>query len=162
MPRIEFDIHGHERLVVGLTAHSAKLRQRIKDAVRDSTDAAEKVMVAEVPRDSGWLANSIQTSGITYNPGGLGGGGIYEAELSVGEGVDYLKFVVEGTGRFGPGGGNITSPSGGVMKFRGSRDGEYPLYRSEVSGQPPQDEWILNAQRIANEVMMRHVAEIAF
>ena len=134
------------------------LREEIVEAIRDAVNTAEAILISEVPRDSGVLANSIRVGGIVYSPGGAGGGGFWEAEVSIGEGVPYLKHVIEGTGIYGSTGHMIYPANGNVMRIQ--KEGENTRYVRYTRGQESNDLWLLKAQEAVNEVIRQAVSRI--
>src|SRR4051794_21160643 len=128
MPNIEFDVRGLDSLLIELQAKNAHLAQEIKEVLQDAGDAAESVMRAEVPRDSGALANSIRLGPVVYMPGGFGGGGNYQMDLTVGEGIPYLAAVVEGSGIFGPSRERIYPSKGNGLAFEGGGGRGFPRW----------------------------------
>ena len=172
---IETRVHGMDALVVGLRGVNEDVRQEIRDAVNDSLDAAEAVMQAGVPvGETGMLKATIEKESAVFRPGGLGGGGFHEGELRVGAGIDYMQFVVEGTGVHGPLGTPIQAGAGNVRpkpdssKYYQRSGAKWMVwtrfgrkwFRRKVKGQPPQDEWIIAAQETANAILAERIARI--
>lgn len=170
----EIEVRGADVTVARIRAQQAQIRDEIVNALREAVNAAEAEMRARVPKDSGKLASTIRKGGIIYSPGGLGGGGFYEVELIVGEGIPYLNVLVEGSGIHGQTGSRIFASSGNirekirpewlpttgatVMKFW-PKDSPKPIYRWWVRGQRAQDEWITAAQEAAQLVIERDIAQ---
>ncbi len=145
-------------MILRVRAEGEKVRNDIIDAIGDALRAADIEMRLRVPVDSGELFNSIQASPVVFRPGGLGGGGFYEAELSAGEGVEHTAWVTEGTGVHGPGGQRIYPKRGNVLSFQ--KRGERRKVVPSVAGQEPQDEWITAAQVIANSILEQRISRI--
>jgi len=139
-----------EVLQLRLKGQGDAVKEEIKQTLVRAALRAEKILEAEVPHgETHALANSIRMSPLKYSPGGAGGGGFWEIEVSVGEGVPYVQNVVEGTGIFGPRAFPIypKNPKG-VMAF--SKNGEF-VFTKWVRGQEPDDLWIVHAQDAAQE-----------
>jgi len=157
MTRIEFDTSEFDvmRVEGNIVAHGMETREELKAAMHAAVEAAEKVMIAEAPRFNDELISNIEISfgAIEYAPGGFGGGGAYvwEAVLSIDEHkVPHVRWVFEGTGRFGPHGSDIKPANGNVMDFVDDR-GRWTV--RSTKGQRPQQQWVENAQRAAEAVI---------
>lgn len=151
-----------------------RLKKDIVEAISEAANEAETLLKEGAPvGETGRLKQSVHNGGVSFHPGGLGGGGFYEVDVSVGEGVPYLRHVVEGTG-IHAGRGNITPNTASMMHWEGAKIWGNPLiakkgisaknakshWAKETSGQKGQDEWIIAANAKANEVMERKVREI--
>ena len=156
--QIEYHVEGADTLALRVRAEGEHVKNEIIDAIGDALRAADIEMRMRVPVDDGELFNSIRISPVVFRPGGLGGGGFYEAELSAGEGVEHLAFVTEGTGEHGPTGQRITPKRGNVLRFQ--KKGEPMKFRPSVSGQEAQDEWITAAQAVANSILEQRISRI--
>lgn len=173
---IDFSVNSTELATVDIQikAIQTRLREQIKDAVGDAADAAEKIMLREVPRgETDRLAQSIHVDAdrVFYSAGGIGGGGYWQSQVSAGRGVPYTKYVVEGTG-IHAGRGNIEPTTASMMKWTDSgriwgdpkraergKDGNRH-WAFQTQGQEAQTEWIELAQRAATSVVKLKIAEI--
>jgi hypothetical protein len=157
---VQTSIHGDgfDTMLVRLRATRGEVRDELIDTLREAANTAEAVLVAEVPRESGALANSIRVGGIVYSPGAAGGGGYWEVEISVGEGIPYLQQVIEGSGIYGPAAHPIYPAKGNVMVIQ--KQGEEPRYVKWSRGQEPDDLWLIKAQMAVNEVIERAMRRI--
>lgn len=148
-----------------------RLKKDIVEAISEAANEAETLLTEGAPQgETGRLKRSVKNNGVSFHPGGLGGGGFYEVDVSVGEGVPYLRHVVEGTG-IHAGRGNIQPATKSQMHWEGGRVWGNPQrakkgidgtqhWAFETQGQKPQDEWITAANVKANEVIERKVREI--
>lgn len=174
---IEWEVQGADTLAIRVQAQHERLRDALRDAIADALDSAEKSMHALVPRESGALATTIRKSGIVYVPGGVGGGGVFEATLVAGEGIDYLNVVVEGSGIYGTYGSSLGSIQAGAGNIRGPKTRPEWLPRKgsklmvftwkgkkrffpSVKGQPGDDRWIRAARLAADAVMRDRLARL--
>lgn len=170
--QIEYDVHGAENVLVRIRAQNEHVRDQIRSAIAEALEAAEKTMLAGVPRQSTVLASSIVKTPVVYIPGGPGGGGYFQGEVEVGAGVPYLNLVVEGTGVFGPRGGAIKAGEGNIgfkraewptphgSKFMVWESGGQKFFRRQIKGQRPKTRWFEDAHIIANEIIKTKVGEI--
>jgi hypothetical protein len=172
---LNFSINSTELATVDLQikATGQRLREQIKDAVGDGAEAAEKIMLREVPRgETDRLAQSIHIDAdrVFYAAGGIGGGGYWQSQVSAGRGVPYTKHVVEGTG-IHAGKGNIHPNTASMMKWEGARAWGDPKkaakgmrgnkhFAFETEGQEAQTDWITLAQEAARSVIALRVSEI--
>lgn len=193
MPRIDYGVHwndsfagdiGDDSVAGGLTLRLKAVDQEIAAKVKwllERTGARVKdVLYLRIPYDRSvddrgdhtHLRDTIHTSGIMYHPGGAGGGGFYEMEISVGEeGVTpQLGFILYGThGPIHAGQGNLGF---GVSRDRPSalpftRAQAMPLstergtiFRTSVRGQRPQTEWLEAAHAVARSELSKGVRDI--
>lgn len=174
--QLEYDVRGFDTMLLRVRAIEQKVQEDIKDVLNDASDRAYQVMRDAAPRDTGRLAASVRQSPIKYAPGGLGGGGFYEAEVSAGEGVPYANVVLEGSGIYYAIGLPITASNGNIraktnpawrtttgakfMVWRSKRTGRL-VRRKAVRGQPPKTAWVEFAQGSARDVVTAGLAEIA-
>jgi Bacteriophage HK97-gp10, putative tail-component len=172
---IDFNINTGELATVGLQikAIETRLKNQIQEAVEDGAEAAQQVMLQNVPiGETGALERSIHIdrSGVFFHAGGLGGGGYWESEVSAGRGVPHTKFVVEGTG-IHAGRGNIEPRTASIMHWRspvaygdpkgverGMKGDQHFAYKTK--GQKKQDKWVIEAQEAAKATIAAKVAEI--
>jgi hypothetical protein len=168
-------IEGADATMIKVRGIEESLKRDIVEAISEGAREAETVLAAGAPEgQTGRLRRSVKNDGVSFHPGGLGGGGFWEAEVSVGEGVPYLRHVVEGTG-IHAGKGNISPTSKSMMHWndgklwgnpltalKGSRftQGGISHWAHSTQGQKPNDKWIRAAQVAANEVMERNLREI--
>ena len=175
---IETRVHGMDALAVGVRGVNEEVRREIVAAVNDALDAAESVMQATIPVESGAMKATIRKEPAVFRPGGFGGGGFHEGELTVGAGIDYLQFVVEGTGEHGPRGeeihaGALGNPLGNIASHyqrrgakwmvwpgRGSYSGRKKWFKRKTKGQEAQDAWIIEAQQTANAILAERISRI--
>lgn len=175
MADIEFRTEGFDRAMLGVRGINEELRREIHEAVSEALATAETIMRATVPKRSGALASTIRASEPVFRPGGAGGGGFWEGELEIGEGVDYLPLVTEGTGEHGPG---LREPirAGRGPEFERPKASQWPprkgsrwmVFRSRghwwflksVRGQRPQTDFIDRPREVANEIIRQRVAAI--
>jgi hypothetical protein len=141
MTRVEFDYDHQEliRLEAGIRATGERSKEELERAITRAARAAEAIILAEGPRDSGELLSHVEIrfGNVIYAPGGAGGGGQYEAVVSIDDDdVPHLRFVYEGTGIFGPAGGNIEN----------------------AEGQRPQTAWVENAAEAAEAAIAGEVS----
>lgn len=174
--QLEYDIRGFDTMLIRVRAIEEKVREDIKDVLTEASNRAAEVMQGAVPRDTGRLAASIHQSPIKYAPGGLGGGGFFEAEVSAGEGVPYANVVLEGSGIYYGSGGPITASNGNIRAkinpaWRTTTGAKFMVWRSKktgrlvrkkaVRGQVPKTAWVEFAQGSARDVVTVGLAEIA-
>lgn len=164
-------ISGADSTEIKIRGLGERLKRDIVEAISEAGREAETALRAGAPvGETGRLSRSVNLGGVSFHPGGLGGGGFYELELNVGEGVPYLQHVVEGTG-IHVGHGNITPREKSVMHWTGAKRWGDPRkaakgirgdkhFATETEGQEPNDKWIRGAQAVANEVMERKIREI--
>jgi hypothetical protein len=161
MTRVEFDYDHQEliRLEAGIRATGERSKEELERAITRAARAAEAIILAEGPRDSGELLSHVEIrfGNVIYAPGGAGGGGQYEAVVSIDDDdVPHLRFVYEGTGIFGPAGGNIEAAQGNVMAF--GKRGEPDIFIENAEGQRPQTAWVENAAEAAEAAIAGEVS----
>lgn len=171
MINFETEVRGAEQATLRIRGIEKRLKADIVEAISAAANEAQQVLEQGAPRgDSHRLAASVRNDGVSFHPGGLGGGGFWEVDVSVGEGIDYLKFVVEGTG-IHAGRGNITAHGPYPMRWKGATIWGDPRKARrgirgdthiafETEGQEPQEQWITNANLRAQGEIARRVAEI--
>lgn len=123
--------------------------------MRDVAEGAAKVGAAWMrwmaPKRSSDLANAVTSTDAVWHPGGLGGGGYWEAETYISEEEeDKARWVFEGTGIFKDGATDadrIYPSTGNILAFM--HNGHMVFARS-VKGQEPQTEWVTGAQEAAD------------
>lgn len=172
---IETDVRGLDLMLIRMRAIQESMREDIKDAVAQGSEAAHRHMVTWVPRDRGRLAGSIRQGPVRYSPGGPGGGGFYEADITAGEGVPYVNVVLEGSGIWGSHGHPITASNGNIRfkirpEWRVTTGDKYMIFRPKgmghlirkksVAGQQAQTFWIVGAQAAAQAIVEAKAAEI--
>lgn len=153
---IEYHIEGADSAMIRVRAESSEIRDDIVEAIGRAVIAAETEMKLLAPTgETLKLFGSIHAGPVEFHPGGAGGGGFYEAELSVGEDVPYTRFVVEGTG----GKGNKIYPAqGNVLRIQ--KHGEKDSFVKWITGQDPQSDFIEIPQRIADEIISEAISRI--
>lgn len=155
---IESEVQGVEETEVKIRAAAGHLGRQLRHIVNDAASIIQQVMLDKVPRDEGLLAESIRKDeGIAFDPGGLGGGGDYTVAVHAGEGIDYLEYVVEGTGIFA-GHDPIQATSGNVMPM--TYDGIASGFAAFTTGQEPQSEWITDAQEAGRRYIELKIGQL--
>lgn len=141
-----------------------------RDIAEDAAQQAALVMRFLAPEGTSdihvgyeTLKSRIDWSRATWHPGGVGGGGYWEAAAGVtrstmhGPDDDPAIFVYEGTGLFGPFKRLIVPRAGNLLVFI---DKGHKVFTRHVKGQPPQRLWVMASQDRANAVVAARIAEI--
>lgn len=174
---LEVETRGFDAFQIRVRAMEEKFKADISEALVEGSETAYRIMLNRVPRDSGRLAGSIEQLPIRYSPGGLGGGGFWESEVIVGEGVPYVNVVLEGSGVFYLGRDSpITASDGNIRtklrpEWRTTTGAKYmvftpkgkshPIRKKAVAGQPAKTFWLLEAQQAAQAVVEKKIAAMA-
>lgn len=162
--------HGTIAKVKGTTDRLVEQSKRI---VEDAAEASSRTMFYFAPssgrganpnQGTETLKSRISWSRARWHPGGLGGGGTWEAVAGVKRSPlhpdpmqDPATFVYEGTGLFGPLHRLIVPRSGNFLVFM---DGARKVFTKHVKGQPPKRLWVTAAQDRANAVVAARIALI--
>lgn len=113
-------------------------RRRAKDLIENIGQFGEKILMAQAPRDEGYILRHIGRDPVTFYPGGPGGGGEYRSVFGVKAGTSKHPLYAEfGTGIYGAVGWYITPRTQPFMTFYGDRAGRI-LHKKFVKGQKPQ------------------------
>lgn len=162
-------------MLVRVRAIEERFKVDINEALTEASETAYRIMLNEVPRDSGRLAGSIIPGPLRYSPGGAGGGGFWEVDITAGEGVSYANVVLEGSGVF-YNGTPITASDGNIRtkirpEWRTTTGAKYMVFRPKghanfirkksVFGQPAKTFWLIHAQQAAQEIVEKKIAQMA-
>ena len=174
--QLEVDTSGFDRTLIRVRALEERFKEDMIEAVTEGSETAYRIMLNRIPRDSGRLAGSIEQGPVRYTPGGPGGGGFYEADVTVGGAeAPYANIVLEGSGIFHLGhpitasDGNIRTkirpewkPTTGAKYMVFTPKGKsHPIRKKSVIGQPAKTFWLLEAQQAAQAVVERKIAQMA-
>lgn len=173
--QLDVDVRGFDSMLIRVRAIEEKMQEDMKVAIVEGSETAYRIMLNRVPRDSGRLAGSIVQGPLRYSPGGAGGGGYWEADITAGEGVPYSNVVLEGSGIFFTG-SPITASNGNIrtkirQEWRTTTGAKYmvftpkgkshPIRRKWVAGQPGKTFWLIEAQQAAQAIVEKKIAEMA-
>jgi hypothetical protein len=165
-----FEIVVEDHMAVAkLRGDADRAKEWSQRVVTKASHEAAKVMRFLVPRGTSdmfigydTLESRIDSSKAIWHPGGLGGGGEWEAKAGVRRSPRYpnpmedpAAYVYEGTGLFGPFKRLIVPRSGNFLAFKWHGRMVFTKY---VKGQEPQRTWVIAAQERANAVIASALA----
>jgi hypothetical protein len=148
-----YEVEGVEEVSVKARAIAEGVGRQLRDIVEQTARFMAEEMRQNAPVDQGALRDSIDVD-TGYAPGGAGGGGTYEARVTVGEGIPYFRYVVEGTGEK-VGHDPIVAASGRVMPMQ--YEGKTLAFGAYSTGQDPQSQWITDAQELGRRYIEARV-----
>jgi hypothetical protein len=141
---IEFEVDEDE-VMRGLTIQEVWAKHVLRDFIDDLADKGIEVLRMHAPKpglnhpySEGYTQEHIDRTGISWHPGGAGGGGTYQVILGVKAGTSYHPVYANlGTGVYSYTRDYIRSISGKLMWFYGTKIG-LRIAAYEVAGQRPQ------------------------
>lgn len=164
---IEFEVDEDE-VMRGLTIQEVWAKHVLRDFIDDLADKGIEVLRMHAPKpglnhpySEGYTQEHIDRTGISWHPGGAGGGGTYQVILGVKAGTSYHPVYANiGTGVYGRFESYIVSPAGKLMYFYSVKHG-HVISKYQVAGQRPQrflyETWrnlaIFAELRLINETM---------
>lgn len=91
------ELHGMPLVRLALGSQSLRRREQLKEILNDAADKATAEMRIYAPvGETGYLHEHLHRSGMTYLPGGAGGGGTYQIVTGVRRGTSQHPFFVHG------------------------------------------------------------------
>ena len=136
-------------------------RESLRQVVGHAANEAGTYMAQHVPYHSGKMYQAINVSEPKFRPGGAGGGGYYEAHVSVDRSIaPHAEYVIEGTGLY-----DRNAPTNGIYPSNGTvlafqKDGEGTVFTAWTTGQRPQREWFEEAMRKAERIISRRISRL--
>jgi hypothetical protein len=148
--QIEWDAEGLDDTLISIRAVEGELGRELRRLLDEAAERAYRTMRTKVPiGETAQLEFSIRKGPLTFHPGGAGGGGFYEIEVGPGENApEHLDFVFGGT----------SDLFGKAMRIQ--KHGEPAHWIERRRGQPPQTEWVTDAQEEAREWIRRGLNEM--
>lgn len=160
---VDHEVRGLDSLGEALIRVRASAEHQTRDLASEAGDAAKAMMLAKVPRSGktgqDTIAGSIRKLETAYRPGGAGGGGFFEVRVGPGEDApEHLRWVMGGTGEYGPLGRVIRGHNGGVLAIQ--KRGEGVRFRQFARGQRPQRQWYDDAVDVADQIVAEGIRSL--
>jgi len=97
---IDIRVEGEDKIFDALRLHEYRSGTAARDFVDDLSTFARNILVTSVPRGrSSYILRHVGRTPAIYRPGGVGGGGVWEAVAGIKAGDSYHPLYVEvGTG----------------------------------------------------------------
>jgi hypothetical protein len=102
---IEIELEGEDVIAAKFATFEERQRMRLRGLLGDLAELGEALLRANAPRGiyrGGRLHRAIDSSGASWRPGGVGGGGEYQSVFGVKGPSIYPYYVEFGTGLYGP------------------------------------------------------------
>jgi hypothetical protein len=98
---IEFE--NEDETILKIDAYHIAARRRAKDLLEALAGDGAKLLEENVPTYTSYTLRHVDRSSVEWHPGGLGGGGEYEATVGIKRGTSYHPvYANQGTGIYGP------------------------------------------------------------
>lgn len=166
------EVNGTASVVARLKGDVAVAKEFARNLTTKAATEGARTMRFLAPRGAGdthlgydTLESRISSTNAVWHPGGVGGGGYYEAKAGVRRSPrfpdpkrDPASWVYEGTGLYGPRHRMIVARAGNFMVFKWQ--GRW-FFMREIKGQEPQTLWVSAARERANAYVVSGLARFA-